>query len=238
MMTRTNTNIRIAVLTTLGLAAAFACAVASADPRDDRGPGRGPPVGAHQHMDARFAHNHAYPDRGYVVNALPRDRLVFNRGPNRFFYSGGVWYAPRGGVYVVVGVPIGLFVPVLPPFYSTVWFGGVPYYYANDTYYTWNAPNNGYEVVDPPNGAVNAAPDAAPPAPPTTTQLFIYPRNGQNADLQAKDKYECHTWSTSQTGFDPTAAGGNVPPDQFNGKSSDYYRAMAACLQGRGYSVE
>ncbi len=237
-MTRTNTKIRTALLTTLGLATALACTLAGAEPRfDGRRAERAAP-GPHQHLDARFAHNHPYFDRGYVVNGLPRDRLAFNRGPNRYFYAGGVWYAPRGGVYVVVGAPVGLFIPVLPPFYSTVWFGGVPYYYANDTYYMWSAASNGYEVVDPPNGAVNAAPDAAAPAPPTTTQLFIYPRNGQSADLQAKDKYECHSWSTSQTGFDPTAAGGNVPADQFNGKSADYYRAMAACLQGRGYSVE
>ena len=74
---------------------------------------------------------------------------LINRGPNRFFYSGGIWYAPRGGGFDVVAPPIGVFIPVLPPFYSTVWFGGVPYYYANDTYYMWSAPDNGYEVVEP-----------------------------------------------------------------------------------------
>jgi len=237
-MTRTHTRIRSAALAAGAVAATLALSLASADPHfDGRGHERVAP-GPHQHLDARFAHNHAYFDRGYVVHELPRDRLVFNRGPNRYFYSGGVWYAPRGGVYVVVGAPIGFFIPVLPPFYSTVWFGGVPYYYANDTYYMWSAANNGYEVVDPPSGAVNAAPDAAPPPPPTTTQLFVYPRNGQSAEQQAKDKYECHSWSMNQTGFDPTAAGGGVPPDQFNAKSADYYRAMAACLHGRGYSTE
>jgi hypothetical protein len=238
-MTRHTAIFRVALLTTAAAAAALAGSLASADPGfDHRGPERGPPPAAHQHMDARFSHNHAYYDRGYFVGNLPRDRLVFNRGPNRYFYAGGVWYAPRGAGFVVVGAPFGLFVPVLPPFYSTVWFGGVPYYYANDTYYMWSAQDNGYEVVAPPSDAVNAAPDAAPPSPPTTTQLFIYPRNNQTSDQQAKDKYECHAWATSQTGFDPTASGGNVPPDQFNGKSADYYRAMASCLQGRGYSVE
>jgi hypothetical protein len=240
-MTRTTSLIRAAVLTTLGLAALLASGITSADPRDDggrRGPvGRGP-APEHQHYDARFNHNHAYFDRGYMVHDLPRDRLVFNRGGSRYFYSGGIWYAPRGGGFVVVGPPIGVFIPVLPPYYSTVWFGGVPYYYANDTYYMWNGPNNGYEVVDPPSGAVNAAPDADAPPPPTTTQLFIYPRNGQSDEQQSKDKYECHAWATNQTGFDPTVAGGKVSPDQFGAKSTDYYRAMGACLQGRGYSVE
>ncbi len=227
---------RAAALGALSLAASLACGLTHADPRDDHGRGRAPV--AHEHMDARFSHNHPYFDRGYVVRDLPRDRIIINRGPNRFFYSAGIWYAPRGGAFVVVAPPIGVFVPLLPPYYSTVWFGGVPYYYANDTYYMWSAPDNGYEVVDPPSDAVNAAPDAQPPQPPTTNQLFIYPRNGQTADQQSKDKYECHASAMGQTGFDPTASGGNVPPDQFTGKSRDYYRAMAACLQARGYSVE
>jgi Family of unknown function (DUF6515) len=241
-MTRTTSMIRATVLTTLGFAAVLASGITSADPRDDGGR-RGPsamhgPAPAHQHFDARFSHNHAYLDRGYMVRDLPRDRIVINHGRDRFFYSAGIWYAPRGDGFVVVGPPIGVFVPILPPYYSTVWFGGAPYYYANDTYYTWNGQDNGYEVVDPPSGAVNAAPDADAPPPPTTTQLFIYPRNGQSADLQSKDKYECHAWATNQTGFDPTVAGGKVSPDQFGAKSTDYYRAMGACLQGRGYSVE
>jgi hypothetical protein len=232
-MTHTTLIVRAAAVTTLGIAAVLCCAAASADPREDASR-----LAPHQHMDARFSHNHAYYDRGYVVQDLPRDRIAFNRGPNRYFYSGGVWYAPRGGAFVVIAPPIGLFIPVLPYGYSTVWFGGVPYYYANDTYYMWSAQDNGYEVVDTPSDAVNAAPDAAPPPPPASTQLFVYPRNGQSADQQAKDKYECHAWAATQSGFDPTAAGGNVPPDQFAAKNADYNRAMTACLQGRGYSVE
>jgi len=234
-MTRTTAYTPALLLGILGLAASLAAGLAAADPRDEH-PRRGP--SAHEHVDARFSHNHPYYNRGYVVRDLPRDRIIINRGPNRFFYSGGMWYEPRGASFVVVAPPIGVFVPVLPPFYSTVWFGGVPYYYANDTYYMWSAQDNGYEVVDTPSGAVNAAPDEQAPQPPTTTQLFIYPRNNQNSDQQARDKYECHAQASSQTGFDPTASGGNVSPDQFNAKSRDYYRAMEACLQARGYSVE
>ncbi len=62
-----------------------------------------------------------------------------------------VWYAPRGSSFVVVAAPVGMFVPVLPPFYTTLWIGGLPYYYANDTYYVWRDAQDGYEVVDPPN---------------------------------------------------------------------------------------
>ena len=190
------------------------------------------------HVDGRFAHNRSYPDRGFAVHDLPRDRIMVGRGPDRFYFSRGVWYSWRGGAYIVVAPPLGLFVPVLPPFYTTVWFGGIPYYYANDTYYLWSAQQNSYETVAAPPGAATMPPNAAPPPPPPSDQLFIYPKNGQSKEQQAKDKYDCHSWAMGQTGFDPTANGGNVPPEQYGAKSSDYYRAIGACMTGRGYSVQ
>ena len=184
-----------------------------------------------EHLDARFSHNHYYPGRGGFVREVPGRPFSVERAGGRFFYSGGVWYAPRGPRFVVVGAPIGVFVPVLPPFYTTVWFGGLPYYYANDTYYVWHDAQSGYEVVDPPNE------QGASTEPPASDDLFIYPQNGQPADQQASDKYECHKWASSQTGFDPTQPAGGVPPEQAGGKRADYERAMRACLEGRGYSV-
>ena len=32
---------------------------------------------------------------------------------------------------------------------------------------------------------------------------FLYPKKGQSAEQQDKDKYECHQWAVGQTGFDP-----------------------------------
>jgi hypothetical protein len=34
--------------------------------------------------------------------------------------------------------------------------------------------------------------------------IFAYPNNGQDQQQQDRDRYECHNWSVSQTGFDPT----------------------------------
>src|ERR1700724_2782888 len=104
---------------------AFALGTAQADPHggphDGRGDGRGGgPRPGFDHMDARFGHNHYYPSRGYEVRDLPHDRFAVDRYNHRYFYSGGVWYEPRGPRYVVVGPPAGVFVPVLPPYYSTV----------------------------------------------------------------------------------------------------------------------
>jgi hypothetical protein len=202
-----------------------------------------------EHFDARYSHNHYYANHGYVVTRLPPTHVVVPHAGGPVYYSGGVWYAPHGPSYVVVAAPVGVFVPVLPPFYTTMWFAGAPYYYANDTYYQYRG-DQGYEVVPPPgdqsapspDGATDQAPPGAPPdmnaPPPAGDDLFIYPQNGQSPDQQANDKYQCHQWALSQTGFDPTQAGGGVAPEQAAGKRGDYQRAMRACLEGRGYSVK
>jgi hypothetical protein len=214
-------------LSVLAAVLAFSMGAAQAEPRTQREP-------VERHLDARYNHNQYYPTRGYVVRQVPQDRIIVARGGHdQFFYSGGVWYAPHGPRYVVVAPPVGVFVPVLPAFYTTVWFGGVPYYYANNTYYSWRDSEHGYEVVDPP-GSETAASTQAPPS----DDLFVYPNNGQDPDLQARDKYECHSWALSQTGFDPTQADGGVPPDQTNSRRAEYQRAMGACLEGRGYTVK
>jgi hypothetical protein len=78
------------------------------------------------------------------------------------------------------------------------------------------------------------------PAPPPSQNgdVFIYPKNGQSDEQQSRDKYECHKWAQSESGFDPTQASGGVSPDQVNSKRAAYQRAMGACLEGRGYSVK
>jgi hypothetical protein len=57
--------------------------------------------------------------------------------------------------------------------------------------------------------------------------LFAYPKNGQSDEQQSTDRAECGRWAGSQTGSDGSAAG-----------NMDYRRALTACLQGRGYSVD
>jgi hypothetical protein len=137
--------------------------------------------------------------------------------------------------------------------YATYWYGGVPYYYANDVYYTYNPSYEGYVATDPPpvadssgsagdgaapgavqNGAPNdaGAPNAAQsgaPAPgagggAVPGQIFMYPKNGQSAEQQATDKAQCQQWAAQQAG-------------QVAQNGSDYQRAMAACVEGRGYSA-
>jgi len=182
--------------------------------------------GRGQVLDSRYNHGRYYPPVGAAVRVLPEGYRPYFFGGGRYYFSGGIWYAPRGPGFIVVAPPVGLVISVLPPYYSTVWIGGIPYYYADNVYYTWQADQNGYAVAEPPGNADQ------PSAPPGNIQndVIIYPKNGQSSEQQAADRYECHRWAKSQTGFDPTVAGSG-------GDRNNYNRAIAACLQARGYEV-
>ena len=190
--------------------------------------GRG--SGHREFMDSRYHQDRSYPERGLFIDALPRGHHIVTYGNSRYYFSGGVWYRPYGPRFAVVAPPFGLVVPFLPLYYTSLWIGNIPYYYANETYYTQTA--GGYMVVEPPKGESTQAP------PTTTGQLFVYPRNGQSKELQAKDRYECHSWAVGQIHYDPTQPAVNVPEAQTNQKRADYQRAMGACLDGRGYTVK
>ena len=100
-------------------------------------------------------------------------------------------------------------------------------------------------VVEPPGGVTQVPPTQVPPtqARPSagqmsSEQLFIYPRQGQSEQLQAKDRYECHNWAVSQTHYDPTQPASGMSAAQLNQMRADYQRAMGACLDGRGYTMK
>jgi hypothetical protein len=123
---------------------------------------------------------------------------------------------------------LGLYFATLPFYYSTLWWDGIPYYYADNTYYRWNGVVDQYETVAPPPGIENQAVQSA-----AASDLIVYPKNGQSQEQQGTDKYECYRWAADQTGFDPTQPAGTG-----SGRRSDYFRAQAACLEGRGYTVK
>ncbi|KQC07116.1 MAG: hypothetical protein APR62_06910 [Smithella sp. SDB] len=209
-----------------------------------KGPGRAPaqgvkkappPAAQKSFVDSRYRHNRSYPVRGESFRTLPRDHRVVRWDRSRYYHHHGVWYRHHGSRYVVVAPPIGLFVPFLPLFYTTVWFHGIPYYYANATYYT--STPGGYVVVEPPQGDVSEAPPAS--SENMENRLFIYPRKGQSQAQQDNDRYECHKWAVDQTNYDPTAAiPQGLSANQAMQMRADYQRAMAACLDGRGYTVK
>jgi hypothetical protein len=111
-----------------------------------------------------------------------------------------------------------------------------PYYYA--PYYS---PSTVIIREQPPEYFQPIAPvyQPAPSVTPLSTdRIFVYPRQGQNEELQAKDSYECHNWAVSQTGYNPTQPSGGMPEAQMNQKRSDYLRAQSACFDGRGYTMK
>ena len=160
------------------------------------------------------------------------------------YWGGGYWH---GGYWPHVWYYPGFawYYPVLPIGYATFWWGGSPYYYYNNLYYTWNPGYNGYVVTDPPpaagedsgdGSAETAAPGSAPsdygPSGGAGADVYVYPRNGQSDQQTSTDRFECHTWAVTQTGFDPTRS---APSG--TGSSAEYRRAMVACLDARGYSA-
>ena len=70
---------------------------------------------------------------------------------------------------------------------------------------------------------------ATPPGNPTA--IAIQPRNGQSADQEASDRYECYRFAVAQSGFDPLATSSGSSPAE--PAKQEYSRAQAACLEGR-----
>lgn len=137
------------------------------------------------------------------------------------------------------GVGLGWWLPVLPLGYATYYWGGIPYYYADNSYYVWDSSANQYQAVDPPTGLTTTpSASAAAAAPGSWTDLFAYPKGGQSVEQQTKDRDECHQWAVSQTGFDPAKPNGNGDPKDAAAKREGYLRAEGACLEARNYSVK
>jgi hypothetical protein len=203
---------------------AFACLSGSAVAQE-RQAARGHPSAAahapHLQLDQRYHHDHYYPPRGYVTPVLPGGSVSIGFRGDHFFFHGGVWFRPVGGRFTVIVPPIGIVVPLLPPAYATLWIGGAPYYYANGVYYA-PAPE-GYAVVAPPPGADTVQPVPPLPPPKPLPDPIIYPRNGQSAAQTEADRQECNRWATTQP---------NAMAD-----AEVFQRAVAACMDGRGYTV-
>lgn len=181
--------------------------------------------------DRRYERQRYYPRPGVRINVLPQRHFVVRFHDDRYYFHAGIWYRPFGGRFVVVTPPIGVIVPILPAYYTTVWYAGVPYYYANNVYYIWDPARDGYVVTNPPPEVNDKDTTLLP------QQLYIYPKQGQSQKQQEDDRFSCYQWSVKQTGFDPTEPPEGMDQDQLNAKRADYRRAMRACLEGRGYSV-
>ncbi len=184
---------------------------------------------------------HAHPDRhgsghwrgGVVVRPIIGSRHGPHYGPHD-----GPHYGPRYGGHRGAWVrPIapyphyprhGLVIHHRPALWTLVTVGALTYIYANGVYYREHVAG-GYEVVAPPGDE---------PLAPSAEAHFVYPRQGQGAERQASDEYECHRWAVQQTGFDPSSVAVGTARSASADQRAGYPRARNACLEGRGYSVE
>ena len=94
-----------------------------------------------------YGYGHGYYGHGYSTGAYWRGG----------YWHGGFW--PRA----YYGVGFAWYLPVLPLAYATYWYGGIPYYYANDVYYTYNPSYEGYVATEPPPAADGGGAGGAPP---------------------------------------------------------------------------
>ena len=177
---------------------------------------------------------------GRAVRVLPPRAQLVPFGGVRYGFHEGRWYAPYRGGFMQVRPPYGVVVTDLPVLATVLTVGAITYWYANDVYY--RAAPGGYEVVPPPTATPASSGSGSP-----SDRLYIYPTQGQTAERQASDEYECHRWAVGQSGFDPTAqataggggagGGGGASASPDPARRKDYQRAQTACLEGRGYTV-
>ena len=143
-------------------------------------------------------------------------------GGGHGYHGGGGHYAPRNGgwrrgggggggngwVWGGVGLGLGL---------------GLASYYASPWSYGYADP--GYVVVNPAPVYYDSPPQTvySQPVPTRSSQLVIYPRNGQNAATRDADANACSEWAGQQP---------NATRD-----ASVFTRGTQACMDARGYTV-
>jgi hypothetical protein len=188
-------------------------------------------------FDGRFNHSDRFNSGRFHDRPGFNGRPGFNHGfSNHRHWHGGYWngrFWPR----VYYRPSFIAFWPVLPAANVTYWYSGVPYYYYDDVYYTWSPTRYGYVATDPPPAVESGTAEdesTSEPADSGSASVYVYPRNGQSEEQTSQDRFECHQWAVSQTGFDPTTATGDTST---TGSVEDYRRALIACLDARGYSA-
>jgi len=177
--------------------------------------------------DYRAGDRRSSPPR--VIERLPANRHDYVWRGSHYYFSGGHWYQPYGSTYISVGIPFGLFVTTLPGYYTTFWYGGTRYFYADHNYFVYDPDDRGYVVTHSPYGDDDEAYNDAGSG--QGDDLYIYPAKGQSEQQQADDRYECHKWAADQSNYDP------LKDDYDADRNAAYRRAMIACLTGRGYTV-
>ncbi|MBI4763977.1 MAG: hypothetical protein HY787_05155 [Deltaproteobacteria bacterium] len=170
-----------------------------------------------------------------LILLAPSKQAGADRGP-RGFHRGHAGLRLHGGFLpgLIIGGALGW---GLRPYYYPPGYHYSPRYYYPPGYYYPPPP-----YYYPPPEYYYPPPAQSSPLPPSASQrsggkMFIYPRQGQTEEKKAEDVDQCHDWAVDQTGFDPSKPPEGAPDAQTIQKSSDYFRAISACLEAQGYTV-
>lgn len=200
------------------------------------------------------------PPIGLIAPTLPLFSTVVAHGAESFLYCNDAYYRPRpdlGGYEVVndpameVGAPaaaealVGGQMPAVVAAGGGVGAAGAA---------GGAMPGVGAAAASVPAPSLGAGAGSSAPAAPAAgstapagsaaagtggtqkvPKVFLYPRNGQSADQQARDRYDCYRFAVGQSGFDPLHPSGS-PPGGAGEQQSDFERAQSACFEARGYS--
>ena len=79
---------------------------------------------------------------------------------------------------------------------------------------------------------------AQQPTQQTAKTPIIYPAKGQSAELQEKDKNECYSWSTQQTGYDPVKAIQEQQAQQAQAQQAQQQAQQQAAAQSQNVGGE
>lgn len=163
---------------------------------------------------------------GHRIATLPRTRVRIWLGGDPYFYYEGAFFRPEFGGYIVVGAPIGARVRHLPRGYVSFWLGPTRYFFVNATYYLYDDFDREYVVVEKPADGDDLVAAAA------QEDLFVYPAEGQTEAQREQDRAACEDWAALESGHAAARSNPGSPG------RADYLRALGACLEGRGYTVE
>ena len=194
------------------------------------------------------------PPIALIVPALPEFATKFDSGGQTYLYANDVFYTSRPdlGGYEVVNDPTDTSPAQVASSGSHA--PGVALQVAASTAPSDAArstavapqPSDGVPSGEPPAVAGPArppaadAPASAPAAafmPANPTRVALEPREGQTADRQARDRYECYRRASTQSHFDPLGMAAGASSGDASQARLAYWRAQTACLEGRGYEV-
>jgi hypothetical protein len=182
------------------------------------------------------------PPIGLVVAALPSFATAVSGSAGLYFYANDTYYRPRPdlGGYEVVNDPVdsspaGSYAPPqAAPLYSATAAPPPGALAVPASAAAMTAAVPAMAVAQPAMGAPAAAGQFSTRPP---QMVALTPNNGQTAEQQARDRYDCYRLALGQTGYDPLHPKGGMPTAQSSEQQDAYDRVRTSCLQGRGYTV-